>query len=379
MKRALVLGAGMVGTAIAWDLGQDADLALTVADLRPDALEKLRARVDVKTSQLDLSDPARVRAAVEGYDVVLGALSSHLGFATLRAVIEAGRPYVDISFMAEDAWTLSPLAEARGVTAVVDCGVAPGMSNLLAGYAASVLQPCERIDIFVGGLPVIRTRPFEYKAGFAPSDVIEEYVRPARVVENGACVVKDALSEPERLDFERLGTLEAFNTDGLRSLATTLKVPSMREKTLRYPGHAELMRTLRDAGFFSTEPLELGGQRVRPLEVTSALLFPQWTYDPGEADLTVMRVTAEGRREGRRVRLEWDLFDTYDARTDLRSMSRTTGFTAAAMARRVLDGRFGRPGVHPPEVPGQIPGFVDGMLEDLRRRGVSYNAREVVL
>ena len=183
-----------------------------------------------------------------------------------------------------------------------------------------------------------------------------------------------ALSEPELLDFPGIGTLEAFNTDGLRSLVKTLKVPDMKEKTMRYPGHIELMRVLRDTGFFAKEPIEVRGQKVRPLDVTAALLFPRWTFAPGEADLTVMRVTAAGKKGGRPVRLVWDLLDRYHAESGLRSMSRTTAFPAVIVARLLAQGRFRRPGVHPPEILGAEPGLADAVLGELLARGVAVRA-----
>jgi saccharopine dehydrogenase-like NADP-dependent oxidoreductase len=290
-------------------------------------------------------------------------------------VIRAGRSVVDISFMPENALELSGLARERGVTAVVDCGVAPGVSNLMAGYAASRLERCERLEIYVGGLPVERRWPFDYKAGFAPHDVIEEYTRPARVVEHGRVVVKEALSEPELMDFPGVGTLEAFNTDGLRSLAYTLKAPFMKEKTLRYPGHIHLMRALRDTGFFSKQPLTLGDQTVRPLDVTAALMFPKWTFGEGEADLTVLRVIVEGGQDGESVRYSWDLLDSFDQATGLRSMSRTTAFPATIMAGLLARGAFREPGVHPPERLGAVPGLLDEFLAELEARGVRCRSR----
>jgi len=381
--KALVLGGGMVGSAIAADLASDRQLSVTVADRSDAALERL-ARLGLATVRADCSDPARLTTLAAGADVVVGALSSVLGLAALRAVIEARRPYVDISFMAEDALELSGLALERGVTAVIDCGVAPGMSNLLCGHAVERLSPCERLEIYVGGLPVVRRWPYDYKAPFAPHDVLEEYTRPARLVEDGRIVVREALSEPELLEFEGVGTLEAFNTDGLRSLAYTLSVPWMKEKTMRYPGHIALMRVLRETGFFGKEPLSVhgatgvaagpvgGSVSVRPIDVTAALLFPKWTFEDREADLTVMRVTAIGREAGRRVRLQWDLLDHYDPETNTRSMSRTTGFPAAIVARWLLDKRFERPGVHPPETIGKDPALVKAMLGELGARGVRY-------
>jgi saccharopine dehydrogenase-like NADP-dependent oxidoreductase len=281
---------------------------------------------------------------------------------------------VDISFMPENALELDRQAREGGATVVVDAGIAPGLSNMMAGYAANKLGHCERLEIDVGGLPVERRWPFDYKAGFAPGDVIEEYTRPARIVEHGRVVVKEALSDPEMVDIPGVGTLESLNTDGLRSLVHTLKMPFMKEKTLRWPGHAELMRVLRETGFFGTEPIEAGGTRVRPRDVTAALIFPRWTFEEGEPDLTVMRVRVEGQEGGRSTLYAWDYVDRFDEATGLRSMSRSTGFTATAISRLVLDGTFRRPGVHPPETLGAIPGLLDRVLADLRARGTRCSA-----
>jgi saccharopine dehydrogenase-like NADP-dependent oxidoreductase len=277
--------------------------------------------------------------------------------------------------MREDGLALGPKAKALGVVAVIDCGVAPGLSHMMAGHAASRLDPCERIDIVVGGLPVERRWPFEYKAGSSPIDVIEEYTRPARVVERGEVVVREALSDPELIDFPGIGTLEAFHTDGLRSLLHTLRVPEMREKTLRYPGHVALIRVLREIGLFSREAVTAGGAQVRPLDLTAALMFPKWAFDPDEADLTVMRVVARGKRRGAAATMTWDLVDRRDPVTGLRSMARTTAFPAVSVARMMMDGRLALgPGVHPPEALGAKPGVLPSVLADLGRRGVLCKA-----
>jgi saccharopine dehydrogenase-like NADP-dependent oxidoreductase len=382
MAKVIVLGAGMVGSVMAADLAADSSLEVTIADVREENLAKAAARAPgkIKTVQADLSDSAAVGKLVAPFDMVCGALASRLGFQTLRAVIEAGKNYCDISFFAEDAMELDALAKSKGVTAVVDCGVAPGMSNMTAGYAAKHFDRCDKIAIYVGGLPRERRWPFEYKAGFAPSDVIEEYVRPSRIVEHGKIVVREALTEPELLDFDGVGTLEAFNTDGLRSLAYTLKVPMMVEKTMRYPGHIELMRVLRHIGLFSQEPIEVPGAdggkvRVRPLDVISTLMFPQWTYAKGEEDMTIMRITAEGEKSGVREKLTWDLSDVYDKATQATSMSRTTAFPCTIMARKVMSGEFRKPGVNPPEFIGMQAGMLDSVMTELRNRGIRYEFR----
>lgn len=371
----LILGAGMVGSVIAADLAADPDLAVTVADRSPEALERTRARAPgVATKQADLSDIAALKKLLAPFDLVVGAVASVIGFQTLRAVIEAGKPFCDICFMPEDALELDALAKDKGVAAVVDCGVAPGMSNMIAGHAAATLDQCERIEIYVGGLPRERRWPFQYKAAFAPYDVIEEYTRPARLVEHGEVVVREALSEPEFLDLPGVGTLEAVNTDGLRSLAYTLRVPFMKEKTLRYPGHYDLMRAFRATGLFSQEAVDVRGARIRPIDVISALMFPKWTYNPGEEDLTIMRVTATGLHRGVRTRLTWDLLDFYDKATHATSMARTTAFPCAIVARMLARGEITHTGVIPPEHLAKNPGMLDRVLEELRARGVRYTA-----
>jgi len=364
----------MVGSVMAWDLARDPAYRVTIADVRETSLEAAAARAGgrLTTVRADLSDPAAVTRLVAPFDIVLGALSSRIGFGALRAVIEAGKNYCDISFMGEEFLDLDALAKKRGVTAVLDCGIAPGMSHILSAHGAAQFDTCDNIEIYVGGLPRERRWPYEYKAAFSPADVIEEYTRPARLVEHGKVVVRPALSEPELMDFAGVGTLEAFNTDGLRSLTTTLAVPFMKEKTLRYPGHIELMRVLRETGLFSQEPVRVGDALVRPLDLTSKLLFPKWTYEPGEQDLTVMRVLADGTTKGKRRRIAWDMLDFYNQEHQATSMSRTTAFPCTIVARLIAEGRIKAPGVNPPEHLARFPGIVDSILASLEAHGISF-------
>ncbi len=370
-KRALVLGAGMVGSVIAQDLASDAGLRVTAADLSRASLERLGGK-NVETMHADLSDGSEIARIAGDFDIVLGALPGRIGMAALRAVVDAGRNYCDISFMPEDAMAADAAAREAGVTVVSDCGVAPGMSNLLVGRASAEMDSLDSVSICVGGLPRVRTLPWQYKAPFSPSDVIEEYVRPARMVEGGTVVVKEALSEPELLDFPGVGTLEAFNTDGLRSLLFTVRASRMTEKTLRWPGHRDYAKFLRDSGFFRSDEVEVLGQRVKPLDVTSALLFPAWKYGKDEEDFTVMRVDVAGARGGRKIGMRWDLVDYYDPSTSFSSMARTTAFPAAAVARMVLSGRIRRPGVVPMEEIGRDAGLAEAILADLEARKVIF-------
>ena len=221
--------------------------------------------------------------------------------------------------------------------------------------------------------------PFQYKAGFSPSDVIEEYTRPARMVEDGKIVIREALSGQECIDFPETGVLEAFITDGLRSLVHTLDIPNMQERTLRYPGHADLMRAFRETGLFSLEPVEVDGRMVRPRDLTSRLLFPLWSYEDGEEDLTIMRITVQGRQGSDMVRWTWDLYDTYDTATGTTSMSRTTGFPCTIIARMLATGDIDSPGVLPPEVLGQREGFKETVLDALAARDITLRESVEVL
>jgi saccharopine dehydrogenase-like NADP-dependent oxidoreductase len=368
----IVLGAGLIGTPMAIDLARDSEFAVSVADLSSQSLSKIDKQHPIKPIQRDLSKPEDVKALVDGFDIVVNAVPGFMGFQTLQSIIEAGKNVIDIAFFSEDPFELDELAKEKGVTAIVDCGVAPGMSNILIGHVDSLLDKTERILIYVGGLPEVREWPYEYKAPFSPIDVIEEYVRPARYVENGQLVIRPALSEPELIDFPGVGSLEVFNTDGLRSLTKTMNAPYMKEKTIRYPGHIDKMRMLRETGFFSQDEIDINGVTIRPIDLTSKLLFPKWEYSKGEADITVLQVTVEGTKSGRRLRYGYYLIDRYDAITETSSMARTTGYTATMAVRLLANGMYSRKGLSAPEHIGRHAECVEFLLVGLRDRGVVY-------
>jgi saccharopine dehydrogenase-like NADP-dependent oxidoreductase len=378
-KRAIVLGCGLVGATMARELAADPEFEVAAADFAQNNLDKLRNYSGIRTIRVDLSDPGRVKEVIGDQDVVLGALPSRIGLQTLEAVIRGGKCYCDISFMPEDAMQLDSLAKKHAATAVVDCGVSPGLSNMMVGHAVSHMERADRADIYVGGLPKVRHWPYQYKAPFAPSDVIEEYTRPARIVENGNIVVKPALSDPELMDFPQVGTLEAFNTDGLRTLLGTVRVANMREKTLRYPGHIELMRVLRETGFFDQNEIEVKGVKIRPRDVTAKLLFSRWIYDQGDEEFTILRVSVDGLEGGKTMRYTYDLYDEYDRTSGTSSMARTTGFPCVIVARMLAHRRFAEPGVFPPEMLARRNGVFEFMVDELARRGVVVhtNVREL--
>jgi saccharopine dehydrogenase-like NADP-dependent oxidoreductase len=374
--RVVVLGGGRVGAVIARDLAVAGEFDVTVVDRDVATLTRLASLPRVETVEADVGDAATVTRAVQASDLAVGAVPGAIGFATLRAALAAGRPVVDISFFPEDPFDLDDLARRRGVTAVVDAGVAPGVSNLLAGQFAGRLEAMTRFACYVPGVPARPEPPWHYKAPFSPIDVIAEYVRPARLVRGGAVVAVRALSEPELLEFAGVGTLEAFATDGLRTLLRTVRCPEMVEKTMRWPGHRARVEALRDAGFFGEAPLRVGSTTVRPVDVAAALLFPAWHLEDGEEDLTVMRVIVEGRSGGRPVRHTFDLLDRYDATSGTTSMARTTGYTCTATVRLLAAGGYRKPGIAPLELVGGEPGCTEFILADLARHGVTL--RETV-
>ncbi|MEI8049413.1 MAG: saccharopine dehydrogenase C-terminal domain-containing protein [Bacteroidota bacterium] len=369
----LVLGAGLVGGPIAMDLARNGEFEVTSADLSLEALDRLASIEGISTVQANLDNVDVLKSLVEKHDLIISAVPGFMGFRTLERIIECGKNTVDIAFFPEDMFALDSKARQMNVTAICDMGVAPGMSNVLIGYGASKLDTLEKGITYVGGLPVVRTWPFEYKAVFSPIDVIEEYTRPARYIDGGRMVVREALSDPELLNFPGIGTLEAFNSDGLRTLATTVKGDYLIEKTLRYKGHIEKMAVLRDTGFFSKEPMLINGLMISPLEFTSRLLFPKWKLQEGEEDLTIMQVITEGLKNGARHRYTWNLFDRFDKETNVHSMARTTGYTATMTARLLAKGLYDHKGVSAPEFLGKDESIVKFLFEGLSRRGVVYN------
>lgn len=295
MSKIIVLGAGLIGRTIAIDLHKRFDV--TCADIHLPSLNELSEKHNIKTTQSNFSDKETLKKLITPYELVVCAVPGFMGFETLKTIIEAGKNVVDISFFPENALELDALAKKNNVTAIVDCGVAPGLCNILAGHH-NAQESLHFYECLVGGLPKVREWPYEYKAVFSPIDVIEEYTRPARYIENSKLIIREALSDAEYIHFDNVGTLESFNTDGLRSLADTMPhVPNMKEKTLRFPGHIALMKVLRETGFFGKEKIYLNGIQMAPIDFTSKLLFPKWKLNKGEADFTIMRVTLKNKKE----------------------------------------------------------------------------------
>ena len=369
-NKIIVLGAGMVGRAIAIDLAKKHKVIS--ADICEESLNKLTTIDNIETIKSNLSSKENVKNLIKDSDLVVSAVPGFMGFETLKTIIESGINVVDIAFFPEDALQLDKLAKEHNVTAIMDCGVAPGMSNVILGYHNTKMT-VEDFEFYVGGLPQKRTLPFQYKAPFSPIDVIEEYIRPARFVVNGEIVVKPALSDTELIEFENVGTLEAFNTDGLRSLIKTMNIPNMKEKTLRYPGYIDQIKLLKDYGFFQTEEVGINGKQIRPIDLTSHLLISKWKLEDDEPEFTVMKIIISGIENSKNVKYIYELFDKFDEETQTSSMARTTGYSCTSAVELVLNGDYTEKGLFPPEFLGAKNGCLKKMLAYQEDRNIIYN------
>ena len=370
MSKIIVLGAGLVGNVMAKDLANEHEV--TSVDINQDSLSPLSA-LGIHTIHADLSDISTLQRLISDYDLVIGAVPGFMGYNTLEAVIKKGKHIVDISFFPENPFKLDELAKKMGVIAVMDCGVAPGMGNIILGHHDKHMNISD-YECLVGGLPEVRQWPYEYKAVFSPIDVIEEYIRPARYVQHSQLITKEALSDTEHIEFDNIGTLESWNSDGLRTLIETMShIPNMIEKTLRYPGCVEYLKVLRNSGFFSYQEIEINGQKIRPIDLTAKLLFPKWQLKEGEKDFTVMRIKISGEQNGNKVVYQYNLLDRYQTNTI--SMARTTGYTCTAVAQLVVEGKYKKTGISPPEYLGDHYEFIKTYLE---KRNVFYHQKKMV-
>ena len=372
MSNIIVLGGGMVGSAMAIDLAKKHKVLLT--DINQDVLASVKQKCsELDTMVLDVLDVKLLQHTITNFDLVVSAVPGFLGYQTLENIIKAEMNVVDISFFPENSLELDQLAKEKNITAIVDCGVAPGMDNVILGYYNEHYTLSD-FECLVGGLPKVKKWPFCYKAPFSPVDVIEEYTRPARYIENNQLIVREPLTDCEFIEFDGVGTLESFNSDGLRSIIYTMPhIPNMKEKTLRYPGHVEYVRVLKEAGFFDKDTLHVNGVDVSKLEFTSKMLFKEWKLGPEEPELTVMKVSLKGKnKEGEMHNITYHLHDEFCIDTKTSSMARTTGYTATAAANLFLDGLFKNTGVFPPELVGKHEDCFNYFMNYLKERNIHY-------
>lgn len=358
MMKFLVLGGGAQGSAAAFDLcRRDAVASVTLADLCADKVRPfLRPHLGGKleTRAVDAEDAEQVRAAMEGVDAVLCALPYYFNAPVTRAAIDAGVHYCDLGGNTRIVFEQKELdGEARdaGVSVIPDCGLAPGLVNVLARAAIDGLDEAHTVEIRAGGLPQDPKPPLNYQVVYSLEGMLDYCVQPALVVESGDLSEVEPLSDLELVDFPGVGALEAFHTaGGISTLPHNYagRVNEMNYKTLRYPGHARILRAIRDLGLVSEEPIEVDGCMVVPKHAFIAAVTPVLRNPEGN-DLVAVRVEARGTRSGEPAVVRFDLLDKYNPETGLTAMMRTTGFSLAITALMQADGRISEPGVHTPD------------------------------
>ena len=372
----LVLGAGLQGCACAYDLLQNPAITqVTLADLRPDKLPKFLAgdwNGRLRTIRLDVSDSAAVRAAFAGQAAVMSAIPYYYNGPMARAAVEGGCHFSDLGGNTEivlEQKKLHQQAEAKGISVIPDCGLAPGMVNILAAEGIRRLDKAEKVKIFVGGLPQAPEPPLNYQIVYSLEGALDYYTTPSWVLRGGRPVQVDALSEVESVEFPSpVGTLEAFHTGGGIStlpFAYQGKIDVMEYKTLRYPGHAAVVRPIRELGLLANEPIEVKGSKVVPRDVFIAAVSPKLSK-PNGRDLVALQVEVTGARQGKATSVTFRLLDYYDAKHGISAMMRTTGYSLAITGQMQVDGRVTAKGVHTPDE--AIP-FRDYVTE-LGKRGI---------
>lgn len=348
--RLLVLGAGQQGSACAYDLLTRTDHDVVLADIRPGTfasfLQPFAGR-RLTPLQLDANDTEHVRSAMEGAAVVMSAFPYYHNLRLSRIALEAGVHYCDLGGNTEITlrqMEMHEQAAAAGVSIVPDCGLAPGMVNILARDCIDRLDSTSEVHMKVGGLPQHPEPPLRYQIVYSLEGVIDYYTTLSWVLRDGKLQQVEALSEVEEVFFNDIGVLEAFHTAGGLSLMAERyadRIDRMEYKTLRYPGHADAMRTVRDLGLLSDEPIEVKGVRLAPRDMFIAAAGPRLRKDPQRSpDLVALRVDARGERGGRRITLRRDLLDRFDPATGITAMMRTTGFSLAITALMQIDGRI---------------------------------------
>ena len=374
--RMLVLGAGLQGSACAYDLLQQPDVTeVRLADLHPDHLPDFLAPYSGRKlipTPVDVRERDGVRALVRESNAVMCALPYYFNLEVARLAAEAGVHFCDLGGNTEIVFQqkeLDPLARERGITIIPDCGLAPGMVNILAEMGIRSMDTVDRVRIYVGGLPQHPEPPLNYQIVYSLEGVLDYYTTLSWVLRDGKRAQVKALSERESTTFPSpVGELEAFHTaGGLSTMAFRYegKISSMEYKTLRYPGHAHIMEAIRELGLLELEPVDVKGMKVIPRDLFTAAAGPRLTKAKGR-DLVALRVTVEGSKGGKPARRGWELIDYYDEKHGISAMMRTTGYSLAITGLMQARNQIGKAGVFTPDEAMPGPKYV----EELGKRGV---------
>jgi lysine 6-dehydrogenase len=379
--KVLVVGCGNIGSVAAEDLAKSMNsVEIVVADREGAKAKEVAERIgenNVFWIQLDATKRDEIAKALKDFDLAMGFLPGKLGYHLAEACIDLKKDLVDVSYMAENPLALNDKAAKAGVTIIPDCGLAPGISNILVGHAAGKLDEVCTIRIMVGGLPEKPVPPLDYIITWSPESLIDEYTRKAKIVKEGKIVEVEALSGLEDVEFPNVGVLEAFYTDGLRTLPYTVRnVNVMWEKTLRYPGHAEKIGLLKALGFFDEEPISVDGVSLAPRRLT-VKLFERQLRRPEIRDIVAMKVEVSGIKNDKHVCHVYHLLDRYDEKHGITAMARTTAYPASIIAQLILKKAVKEKGVVPPEKLGMNEEFFSTFLSELEKRGIKITEKEI--
>jgi lysine 6-dehydrogenase len=380
--RMLVLGRGLQGSACAFDLLRHPDVSeVRLADVHVDHLPAFLAPYSgprLIPTPLDVRDAEAVHALMKECDAVLSAVPYYFNLELARLAVEAGVHFADLGGNTEIVFqqrALDAAARERGITIIPDCGLAPGMVNILAQYGISQLDSVESVRIFVGGLPQHPEPPLNYQVVYSLEGVLDYYTTLSWVLRDGKRQHVKALSEREAVEFPApVGSLEAFHTaGGLSTMAFRYegKIPTMEYKTLRYPGHAQIMEAIRDLGFLGLAPIDVKGTRIIPRDLATTVMG-QHLSKPSGRDLVALRVIVQGTKGGKPARRGWELLDYYDAVNGISAMMRCTGYSLAITGQMQARGQITPPGVHTPDECVPAATYID----ELARRGVHIRRME---
>jgi saccharopine dehydrogenase-like NADP-dependent oxidoreductase len=352
----LVIGCGNIGFVAARDLAENLpSTEVVLADVDKVRVSEAAFRINrqnVSWIRLDASNKTELTSTLKDFDLAVGALPGSMGYQVCKAAIAAKTDLVDVSYMPEDVMTLNKDASRAGVSLLPDYGMSPGLGNILAGHAISKLDSVESVHMLNGGLPEKPLPPLGYVITWSVNDLIDMYNRKVNIVKSGKTVQVEPLSGLEEIEFPGVGRLEAFYTDGLRTLLYTVKdCKDMWEKTLRYPGHVEKIKLLKTLGFFQEKPVQIGEIAVSPKEVT-ARLFEKGLKKKDVPDIVVMCIQVTGKQNGKPVMFSYYVFESVDKKLHVTAMARTTAYTTSAATQLVARGMVAEKGVIPPETLG---------------------------
>jgi saccharopine dehydrogenase-like NADP-dependent oxidoreductase len=371
----IVLGCGNIGSVAAKDLAESMPLAeIALADMNASRARDAASKIDrenVSWVQTDASNHRELVKTLKKFELGVGALPGMIGYQVCKASIEAGLNMVDVSYMPEDIMTLNEDASKAEITLLPDCGMSPGLGNILIGHATSKLDQVKSVHIVNGGLPEKPLPPLGYVITWSVRDLIDMYSRKVNVVKEGKRVQAEAMSGLEETDFPGVGKLEAFYTDGLRTLLYTMKgVKDMWEKSLRYPGHVEKIKLLKTLGLFDEKPVEVENRNVSPRELTARLLESKLKRTD-VPDIVAMHVEVSGTKNGKPVTYTYNMLDRYDKEHHVTAMARTTAYTTSAVAQLLAKKAVAEKGVVPPEKLGMNRRLYDKFMDMMEKRKVT--------